>query len=313
MALAAEGIGSEQLDVRWNTPTHDLTRIPPDPPIPAVIHYHQEVDPQGRIRMTGFPSIDRQIERVNEAIGRLWQEAFPNATFWQWRYLTDPELGSGIGSRGQPLLGKRDLLATLLEVLAPASVLDVGCGDGEATRDLPMPGYVGIDLSPEAVRRAKTGRPEGRFLVGRLADFPIRADLTICLDVLIHQSDAAAYRDQVARLWESADRALVISGYEQPLGAVSPMVHFHEPLSATLLARGPRGRVLPGARGARDHDIRGPTTATCATSPRPPSCHPLVGHPIGTLIRSRCWPSGSTGNVPSVSFPITFPGSGNIP
>jgi SAM-dependent methyltransferase len=245
LALAAEGIGSEQLDVRWNTPTHDLTRIPPDPPIPAVIHYHQEVDPQGRIRMTGFPSIDGQIERVNEAIGRLWQEAFPNATFWQWRYLTNPDLGSGIGSRGQPLLGKRDLLATLLEVLTPASVLDVGCGDGEATRDLPMPGYIGMDVSPEAVRRAQTGRPEGRFLVGGLADFPIRADLTICLDVLIHQSDPAAYRDQVARLWKSADRALVISGYQQPLDAVAPMVHFHEPLSATLLALDPDAEYYP--------------------------------------------------------------------
>ena len=108
--------------------------------------------------MTGSPSIDRQIERVNKAIGQLWQEAFPNDTFWQWRYLTDPELGSGIGSRGQPLLGKRELLATLLEAIAPTSVIDVGCGDGEATRDLPMPGYVGIDVSSEAVRRAKIGR-----------------------------------------------------------------------------------------------------------------------------------------------------------
>jgi hypothetical protein len=93
-----------------------------------------------------------------------------------------------------------------------------------------MPGYVGIDLSPEAVRRAKIGRPEGEYLVGRLADFSVRADLTVCLDVLIHQSDAAVYRDQVARLWESADRALLISGYEQPLGTVAPIDHFHEPL-----------------------------------------------------------------------------------
>ena len=236
LALAAEGIGSEPLDVRWNTPVHDLTRIPEDPPVPAVIHYHQQIDPQGRIRMTGSPSIDGQIERVNEAIGQLWQEAFPNATFWEWRYLTDPDLGSGIGSRGQPLVGKRELLATVLEAIAPTSVIDVGCGDGEATRDLPMPGYLGIDLSSEAVRRAKISRPDGEFVVGRLADPSIRADLTVCLDVLIHQSDAAAYRDQVARLWQSADRALLISGYERPLATVAPMVHFHEPLSTTLLA-----------------------------------------------------------------------------
>ena len=277
LALAAEGIGSEPLDVRWNTPIHDLSRIPPDPPIPAVIHYHQELDPQGRIRMTGSPSIDRQIERVNEAIGRLWQEAFPNATFWQWRYLTHPDLGSGIGSRGEPLLGKRDLLATLLDAIAPTSVIDVGCGDGEAMRDLPLPGYVGIDLSPEAVRRAKMGRPEGEFLVGRLSDFPIRADLTICLDVLIHQSDAATYRDQVARLWESADRALVISGYEQPLATVEPMVHFHEPLSATLRAVAPDAEYYPVRE---EHGI---TTFVVLRPPRrhipvTSACHPLVGH-----------------------------------
>lgn len=245
LALAAEGIGSVPLDVRWNTPIHDLTRIPPNPPTPAIIHYHQEIDPQGRIRVTGSPSIDRQIDRVNTAIGHLWQEAFPNATFWQWRYLTDPELGSGIGSRGQPLLGKRDLLATLLDAVAPASVLDVGCGDGRATQGLPMPSYTGIDLSSEAVRQAKIDRPDGTFLVGSLADFAVRADLTVCLDVLIHQSDAATYREQVARLWDSADRALVISGYERPLDAVAPMVHFHEPLSATLRAVAPDAEYYP--------------------------------------------------------------------
>ncbi len=245
LALTAEGIGSFALDVRWNTPVHDLTRIPPDPPIPAVIHYHQEIDHEGRIRMTGFPSIDGQIARVNEAIGRLWQEDFPNATFWEWRYLTDPELGSGVGSRGEPLSAKRDLLATLFEAIGPASVIDVGCGDGEATRDLPIQSYIGVDVSAEAVRRAKVGRPGGTFHVGHLADFPVRADLTICLDVLIHQSDAASYRDQVARLWESADRALVVSGYEQSRGTAYPMVHFHEPLSVTLRAVAPDAECYP--------------------------------------------------------------------
>ena len=245
LALAAEGIGSEQLEVRWNTPIHDLTRIPADPPAPAIIHYHQQVDPQGRILSTGFSSIDQQIERVNQAIGVLWQEAFPNATFWQWRYLTDPDLGSGIGSRGEPLVGKRSLLATVLDAISPTSVLDVGCGDGEATKDLQMQNYVGIDLSAEAVRQAKVGRPNGTYLVGNLADFSIRADLTICLDVLIHQSNAAAYQDLVERLWHSADRALVISGYEQPLDSVAPMVHFHDPLSTTLMRVAPQAEFYP--------------------------------------------------------------------
>jgi SAM-dependent methyltransferase len=245
LALASEGIDTEQLDVRWNTPIHDLRRIPPDPPLPAVIHYHGEIDPQGRIRTTGFPTIDRQIVRANEAIGHLWQEAFPNATFWEWRYRTNPELGSGIGSRGQPLVDKRRLLSSLLDALAPTSVLDVGCGDGEATRGLDIPDYVGIDLAPEAVRRAQLARPDGKFLVGRLPDFSLRADLTICLDVLIHESDAEAYRHHVAQLWGATDRALLISGYERPLDTLEPMVHFHEPLSSTLMSVAPSSERYP--------------------------------------------------------------------
>jgi SAM-dependent methyltransferase len=245
LALAAEGVGFHPLDLRWNTPTHDPARLPADVAPPAVIHYHHELVADGRIRPTGMAPIDRQIERANSAIGDLWQRAFPNATFWQWRYLTDPDLGSGVGSRGDPLRTKRDLLVAILDAVRPASVLDVGCGDGEATRDLPLEGYTGIDLSPEAVRRAKAGRPDGEYLVGTLVDHPVHAELTLCLDVLIHQSDPRTYRDQVERLWATAGRVLVISGYERAPDVRAPMVHFHEPLSTTLRAVAPDAECYP--------------------------------------------------------------------
>jgi SAM-dependent methyltransferase len=245
IALAAEGIETFELDVRWNMPIHVPSIIPPDPPIPAAIHYHQRVDTAGRIASTGFAAIDRRIEDANAALGDLWRENFPNATFWEWRYLTDPDLGSGVGSRGQPLQDKRALLAALLDVARPASVLDVGCGDGEATRGLPIASYVGLDPSAAAVRRARAGRPDGDYRIGTLADHPVQADLTLCLDVLIHQADAASYRDLVGRLLRSAARALVISGYEHPIPAVFPTVHFHEPLSATLRRCEPEAEIHP--------------------------------------------------------------------
>ena len=243
LALTTEGIGSEQLDVRWNTPIHDLSRIPPDPPVPAVIHYHQEIDREGRIRLTGFPSIDQQIERANESIGRLWQEASPTGTFWQWRSLAEP--GSDSGSEGGSNLATRDLLTGVLDAVAPASVLHVGCGDGQVTQGLPMSDYTGIDVSPEALRRAEIGRPDGTFLRGRLADFSVRADLVICLDVLNYEFDVTAYRNEVAQLWESTDRVLLISGFERPPETLGPARHFHEPLSKTLLAVAPEAEYYP--------------------------------------------------------------------
>jgi SAM-dependent methyltransferase len=243
LALTAEGIGSEQLDVRWNTPIHDLSRIPPDPPVPAVIHYHQEIDSEGRIRLTGFPSIDQQIERVNESIRHVWQEAAPVVTFWQWRALTEP--APECGSEQDPVGTTRDLLSVVLDAVVPASVLHVGCGDGEATQGLPISTYIGVDVSPEDIRRAEIGRPDGTFLLGPLADFSVRADLAICLDVVIHEPDVRAYRDQVAQLWECTDRALLISGYERAPETLGPICHFHEPLSTTLLAVAPEAECYP--------------------------------------------------------------------
>jgi SAM-dependent methyltransferase len=295
LGLAAEGIDPTSLDVRWNTPVHMPARIPPDVSEPAVIHYHQEVDATGQIRLTGSASVDVRIDAANEAIDRVWHRAFPNATFWQWRYLTDPDLGSGVGSRGLPLLSKRRLLSMLLEAVRPESVLDVGCGDGEATRGLSLTGYTGIDLSAEAVRRAGRGRPDGEFLVGSLADHPRTAEMVLNLDVLIHDPDPAEYRRQVARLWQATERALVISGYEQPLQSASPMVHFHEPLSQTLERVAPEAEVYP----LRDeHEI---TTFVVLNPPQvrhprdfgPTTLSPLIRRhpdPIGLVaVRLRAW------------------------
>ncbi len=243
MALASEQIETVEMDVRWNLPVHVPALIPADPLVPAMIHYHQQVDATGRVLPTGHPEIYRRIRDANAALDQLWSEAFPNATFWQWRYVTHPDLGSGIGSRGRPLLDKRALLSAVIDLLSPASVLDVGCGDGEATRGLPIPSYLGLDLSPEAVRLAREHRPEGEFRIGTLTDESLRAELTICLDVLIHQADGEKYQDLVRRLLTSATRALLVSGFDHPVQPASSMVHFHEPLSESLRRWSPSAEV----------------------------------------------------------------------
>lgn len=266
LALTAEGIGSEQLDVRWNTPTHDLRRIPRDAPVPAVIHYHQEVDREGCIRLTGFPSIDQQVERANASIGRLWLDASPTATFREWRRLTGPELGFTPGSGGPSVSAVHDLLTEVLDAVAPSSVFEVGCGDGRATQGLPMKDYTGIDDSAEVLDRARIGRPDGTFLQGRLADVDVRADLVISLESVTDELDVTDYRNQVTRLWESAARALLISGYERSPRVLGPLSHFYEPLSATLRSVAPEAECYPV------RDERGITTLVAL---RPaPAPHP---------------------------------------
>lgn len=245
MAIASEGLGAHRLEGRWNFAIHERNALRRSPAPPAVIHYHHEVNAKGLLVRTGIRAVDRQIDLANSAITEVWHDAFPNATFWEWRYATNPNLGSGSGSRGKPLAEKRELLSALVDIFHPESVLDVGCGDGEATKDLPLPRYVGIDPSAEAVRRAREGRPDGDYRVGTLEDHQVEAELTLCLDVLIHIADPALYRSTIKALLASTTRALLISGYEQPPAVDSPMVHFHEPLSATVRELAPEAELYP--------------------------------------------------------------------
>jgi SAM-dependent methyltransferase len=252
LALADGGIPVERLEARWNTPTNAVVGIPAEAATPSAIHYHQEVEPTGLLSRSGAPAVDARIEACNAAITALWKEAFPNRTFWEWRYRTDPALGSGVGSRGAPLADKRVLLESVLRTVRPTSTLDVGCGDAEATRGLAIPNYTGLDRSAEAVRLAGAARPGDTFLVGTLDEHPVVADLTVCLDVLIHQPDPDGYADLVARLVGSASRALLISGYEGRPVHDSPMIYFHEALSTTL-ARCAPDRTLRALRV--EHEI----------------------------------------------------------
>jgi hypothetical protein len=95
LALTATGTRSTALDVRWNTPTHDPTRIPRDAPEPSVIHYHQQVDLDGHLLTTGVPSIDRRIATANRVIDELWPNGLPSSTYQEW--LATKETGSPSG------------------------------------------------------------------------------------------------------------------------------------------------------------------------------------------------------------------------
>jgi SAM-dependent methyltransferase len=170
---------------------------------------------------------------------------FENAEFWDERYRTNLDLGSGGGSRGEHLRFKRRLLQDLIGRLRPASILDVGCGDIEVTKGLDFEGhYTGVDLSPFIVDRNRAIRPDWEFLQGDFLALSearnLKADLVLCLDVLIHQHDLETYRAFTRSLYEASQRALIVNGFDAfpRSGRLSPNVAYHEPISQTLRALG---------------------------------------------------------------------------
>ena len=100
MALADTGTGSTPLEVRWNTPIHDPDRIPAGTAEPSIIHYHQRVDRNGLLLLTGVPAVDGRIRMANDAIEKAWAGGFPESTYQKWLDLMDEEVAGATVQRG---------------------------------------------------------------------------------------------------------------------------------------------------------------------------------------------------------------------
>jgi SAM-dependent methyltransferase len=184
LALAAQGFEPDLLDVRWNTPTHDLTRMPNDVTTPAIIHYHDRVDEQGLLRKTGVQRVDRRIDAANAAIASVWREVF----------------GTGQGS--PPPAWRRPLV----EAVNPRSILELR-GDGRA------------EILSASDAKDANGRPPVEVRRLSLADLttptspsPLAADVTF-LEVRADQA-SSDLRRSLRSAWDVTARCLVVSSTE---------------------------------------------------------------------------------------------------
>jgi SAM-dependent methyltransferase len=132
------------------------------------------------------------------------------------------------------------------ELLDPgALVVDVGCGLGVGARFVP-PGqrYVGLDLSPMSVERARHLVPDAEFRLGSMPSLPVadrEADLAVCLEVFEHLPDDAAAVAELARIVRPGGYALVSvpQTYYWPsyLALIGHYRHYNSELLASLLSR----------------------------------------------------------------------------
>lgn len=240
LAFADCPVPYQELPIEMNYPLHltadQCPRLKEDAD-PVIIHYHNEVSPLGYLKPAQNPQALRRVDAYNARVLEERRKRFDNCTFWNFRYTHAPELGSGVGSRGETAEYKRNLLRNLVQRENPERILDIGCGDLAVSSALPEKGYVGVDVSRVVVERNAQAHPGRRFMVASLLDpdcvLPT-SDLVLCLDVLIHIDSAEDYRKFVQRITTFSQGCCVISGYDSTPGHVHDMTFYHEPLSKTL-------------------------------------------------------------------------------
>lgn len=200
----------------------------------CLLHYHDTLNVLGLMAPPNLP--DGPAAQAVVTANAQIDGGFDNRVFWDFRYGNYPERGSGVGSRGAPLEYKRSLLeAEGLETAA--SVLDIGCGDIEVIHRFTLPQYVGLDISQKAISVASLRRPDWDFrLMSDDLEMVPAAELVLCLEVLIHQTDWASYWGLIELAAAKTLSKLIVSGYDRAATEIQAnhMTYYYEPLAQSL-------------------------------------------------------------------------------
>ena len=253
LAQAAKQVPFRELPLEMNFPLH-LTHLPPIKAMlesdPVILHYHDRIDASGYLRTSPYPGAQNRVEQFNERLHQERRRHFNSRLFWDFRYTHAPELGSGRGSRGEAAAYKQELLQKLVTTHHPHAILDIGCGDQIATEGLDDSLYTGIDVSSVIIERNRREHPARHYLSGDVIELDCpRSDMVLCLDVLIHLSDAERYYAMVRRVVELTGRVGLVAGYEAEPPIRHDITHYHEPLSESLRRAGARNLRKVGGYG----------------------------------------------------------------
>lgn len=114
-----------------------------------------------------------------------------------------------------------DVVARELRTLAPASILDFGCGEGYAVdelqaRNVELKGYEGVDVRPAALASARARLPGRQFHCADIHDQKFdgrRFDLVMALEVFEHLFEPEPV---LRRLCGMTDKALLLTVPHEP-------------------------------------------------------------------------------------------------
>jgi SAM-dependent methyltransferase len=134
-----------------------------------------------------------------------------NVRYWERRYRAGRS--SGRGSEGQIALAKAVYVNRVIERESVASIIDWGVGDGTVMSHVTGEvGYTGVDISPTILARLRRKfGSRGEFLLADIAALRhLHADMALSMDVIFHLVNDLDYERYLSRLFDSANRFVLI-------------------------------------------------------------------------------------------------------
>ena len=131
--------------------------------------------------------------------------------YWEERYQQGDN--SGTGSYDHLAEYKADIINEFVVKTNIKTVMEFGCGDGNQLTIAKYPQYIGLDVSPTAVKlcynRFKTDKTKSFYVYNSMAFVDnarlFKADLTMSLDVLYHLVEREIFENYLLHLFDKSD------------------------------------------------------------------------------------------------------------
>jgi SAM-dependent methyltransferase len=166
-----------------------------------------------------------------------------SAPYWERRYAGGGT--SGTGSYGPQAQWKADVVNAWVRDRGVRSVVDLGCGDGNQLGLADYPRYLGLDVSPTAIRRCIEQHGDDATKSFMTYDPKAwhdpagwtRADLALSMEVIFHLVEDDVRDRYLQQLFASADRFVVICARDSDLPART--YEHHRPFTPWIAAHAP--------------------------------------------------------------------------
>lgn len=166
---------------------------------------------------------------VRRVVRSLRKRVFPGSTaYWNRRYRFGGT--SGPGSYGEYATFKAQFLNQLVAVNQITEVVEFGCGDGNQLALARYPHYLGLDVSPRAIKMCKSRFGDDgtkQFQLYEPTAFVPRqlGDLALSLDVVLHLVEDEVFDLHLEHLFSAARRMVVIYGSDIDPDAAPSAAH----------------------------------------------------------------------------------------
>jgi len=142
---------------------------------------------------------------------------FPGSKkYWEKRYREGGT--SGAGSYGKLAEFKAEIINAFVKNNSINSVIEFGCGDGNQLNLFDFPSYIGLDISPTAIKLCKelfkNDKTKSFFLYDPECFVDnnglFRADLALSLDVIYHLVEDDIFELYMKHLFSSSNKFVII-------------------------------------------------------------------------------------------------------